>query len=175
MCTLSNIVFYWDVAFFSKCQSVMYEDKEALLTPPILYMIMWRWLKHSVASYRKPEQQWETSFRAENSYMIVTTTCPKGCETTMSLRRTDSFTTLHKASEEAGNGFCSWPVSLCLSSFLSCFGCIHSFAKEAQPIFTFILSGLRAVLCISFCLHQLKGKPGSFSLAHYFQTSFLWT
>lgn len=84
----------------------MYEDKEALLILPVLYIIMWRWLKHSVAAYRKAEQQSETSIRAENSYMIVRNMCHKGCETTRSLRRTDSFIILHKAVEEAGNSFC---------------------------------------------------------------------
>lgn len=104
-CTLSNTVFHWDVAFYSRCQSVVYEDREAPFILPVLYILMWRWLEHSVAAYRKPEQQSETSFRAENSYMTVRTMCHEGCETTKSLRRTDSFTTLHKAAEEAGNRF----------------------------------------------------------------------
>lgn len=125
-------------------QSVMYEDKEALLILPMLHIIMWRCLKHSVAAYRKPEQQSETSFRAENSYMIVRTTCSKGCETTRSLRRR----LIHSSSRSSSSMIVRKletafvpNLSLFLSTFLPGFGSIHSCAEKAQIIFTFILSG----------------------------------
>lgn len=61
----------------------------------------------------------------------------KGCETVGSLRRTNSLAALHKAAEEAGNGFGTWPV---FSAFLPGFGCIHSSSEEAQAISSFVLS-----------------------------------
>lgn len=73
-------LFSTDVAFYSKCQQ-MCDDKEAPLILPMLQIIMWKWLKHSVAAYRKPAQPSETSFRAGNSSMIARTMCHKGCET----------------------------------------------------------------------------------------------
>lgn len=154
MCVLSNIVFHWDVAFYSKCQSVMYEDKEAALILPMLYIIMWRWLKHSVAAYRKPEQQSETSFRAENSYMIVRTTCHKGCETTRSLRtHSQLFTKQLRKLETA------FVPDLCLSASLAfCQALVASIVllkkSRLSSCFSFLVV-LRAVLCIRFCLPQL--------------------
>lgn len=64
---------------------------------------------------------------------------------------------------------------LCLSNFLPDFDCIHSFGKEAQIIFSFMLLMVhRGILCLSFCQRHWRGNR-SFCLAHYPQISVLGT
>lgn len=136
-------VLYRDVAFYSKCQSVMYEKKKATAHLACASHVQlcgggWKSLWLPTGSQSRSQK-----LHAEQSLF----TClpePRVAEERLWDHQVSQKDKLIHSSPQSGSGswkqFWSLTCVLFLSSLLSDFGCIHSFGEEAQIIFSFILS-----------------------------------
>lgn len=145
-------------------QSRMKTKSHCLSCLCLIYSAMWRWLKQSVAAYRKPEQKSETPCRPEPIYMSARIMCGRGkAETIRSLRRTNSFAALHKVAREAGSSFGPWPVFSASLAF--CLALVASTALERKPRLSSRLSFLMGYIGVSCAFHSAyisEGETGKF-------------
>lgn len=106
----------------------------------LIYSALWRWVKQSVAAYRKPGRR-SQKLHAEQRLFTCLREPHVADERDHQVSQKDK---LICSSPQSGwrswKRFWSLTCVLCLSSFLPGFGCIHSYGEEAQIIFSLILS-----------------------------------
>ena len=96
------------MTFYSKFESVMYENKKSLLILPMPNIFSYVEVAETVCGCLQEARAEVRNSLQSRDYLHV---CKnhmqqrKGCETIRSLRRTNSFAALHEVAEEAGSSF----------------------------------------------------------------------